>query len=146
MRQNWTKDEMDKLAEMAAQGKTNEAIARELGRTKSAVAHKRARLFSSIEERQGNVSGLFEGTVGANAVYEAVPVENVIYCDDPHRPEVITAEDDLMKEVSDVIDRLNTLSDALAGTSEFMEGGQERLEEKCAACPLERLADMLWRG
>lgn len=27
-----------------------------------------------------------------------------------------------------------------------MEDGQERLEGKCAECPLEKLADMIWRG
>lgn len=27
-----------------------------------------------------------------------------------------------------------------------MEDGQERLEAKCAECPLEKLADMIWRG
>lgn len=27
-----------------------------------------------------------------------------------------------------------------------MEDGQERLEEMCAECPLEKLADMIWRG
>ena len=49
MKQFWTKDEMDKLAEMAAQGKTNVQIAAALGRSKTSVAHKRARLFAAAE-------------------------------------------------------------------------------------------------
>lgn len=101
MKQFWTKDEMDKLAEMAAQSKTNVQIAAALCRSVGSVAHKRARLFRDAEQAD-NLSA-------------------ITYCDDPHRPVAITKEDDLMKEVSDVIDRLNTLSDALAGTSEFME-------------------------
>ena len=101
MKQFWTKDEMDKLAEMAAQGKTNVQIAAALRRSVGSVAHKRARLFHDVEQ--------------------ADKLSAVTYCDDPHRPGAITKEDELMKEVSDVIERLNTLSDALAGTSEFME-------------------------
>lgn len=101
MKQFWVKDEMDKLAEMAAQGKTNAQIAAALCRSVGSVAHKRARLFRDAEQ--------------------ADKLSAITYCDDPHRLEAITVEDDLMKEVSDVIDRLNTLSDALAGTSEFME-------------------------
>lgn len=46
MRNNWTKEQEDELILLIGQGKTNEQIARHLGRTKSAVAHKRARLFN----------------------------------------------------------------------------------------------------
>lgn len=46
MRNNWTKEQEDELILLLGQGKTNEQIAAKLGRTKSAVAHKRARLFN----------------------------------------------------------------------------------------------------
>ena len=46
MRNIWTKEQEDELILLIGQGKTNEQIARHLGRTKSAVAHKRARLFN----------------------------------------------------------------------------------------------------
>lgn len=45
MRNNWTKEQEDELILLIGQGKTNEQIAAKLGRTKSAVAHKRGRLF-----------------------------------------------------------------------------------------------------
>ena len=50
MRNNWTKEQEDELILLIGQGKTNEQIAAKLGRTKSAVAHKRARLFKEALE------------------------------------------------------------------------------------------------
>lgn len=70
MKQFWTKDEMDKLAEMAAQGKTNAQIAEALCRSVGSVAHKRARLFRDAEQTEGSMSGLFEGTAGAMEDFE----------------------------------------------------------------------------
>lgn len=72
MKQFWTKDEMDKLAEMAAQGKTNAQIAAALCRSVGSVAHKRARLFRDAEQymTEGTVSRLFEGTAGAPEDFE----------------------------------------------------------------------------
>lgn len=101
MKRYWCKEDELTLVTMANEGKTNTEIAEALGRSVGSVAHKRARLFRDAEQADKH--------------------STITYCDDPHRPGAITKEDDLMKEVSDVIDRLNTLSDALAGTSEFME-------------------------
>lgn len=101
MRQNWTEAEKSDLIRLLSCGYDNKQIAKALKRSVSSVQHKRARLFRDAEQ--------------------ADKLSAITYCDDPHRPEAITAEDDLMKEVSDVIDRLNTLSEALAGSSEFME-------------------------
>lgn len=44
--------------------------------------------------------------------------------------------------ISETCDGYCKYTDAYNG----MEGGQERLEAKCAECPLEKLADMIWRG
>lgn len=75
MRTMWTKEELDELLILIAQGKTNEQIAAKLGRTKVSVAHKRSRLFKEAEAAEGNVSGLFEGTVGALTAEAEEPEE-----------------------------------------------------------------------
>lgn len=49
----WTKEEEDELLMLIAQGKTNEQIAAKLGRTKSAVAHKRGSLFKEDPDGEG---------------------------------------------------------------------------------------------
>lgn len=46
----WTADEVDELILMAAEGKTNAQIAKKLGRTMSAIAHKRSALHLTAEK------------------------------------------------------------------------------------------------
>lgn len=50
MKHLWTQEEEAMLLQLAALGNTNEQIAKKLGRTKSAVAHKRSQLFKLMPE------------------------------------------------------------------------------------------------
>lgn len=49
MKRFWCKEDELSLMAMAAEGKTNSEIAEALGRSKTSVAHKRARLFAAAE-------------------------------------------------------------------------------------------------
>lgn len=61
-------------------------------------------------------------------------------------PEVITKLGKLEHEAFDLIGETCHGYCKYIDAYDAMEDGQERLEEKCAECPLEKLADMIWRG
>ena len=117
MKQFWTKDEMDKLAEMAAQGKTNAQIAAALCRSVGSVAHKRARLFRDAEKymTEGTVSRLFEGTAGAPEDFEEPDGEGTT---------------EFERELKYVQELLDTATNAISHNAEILEHNMAALMER----------------
>ena len=117
MKQFWTKDEMDKLAEMAAQGKTNAQIAAALCRSVGSVAHKRARLFRDAEHyiTEGSMSGLFEGTAGAMEDFEDPDGEGTT---------------ELERELKYVQELLDTTANAISHNAEILEHNMATVMER----------------
>lgn len=117
MKQFWTKDEMDKLAEMAAQGKTNAQIAAALCRSVGSVAHKRARLFRDAEQymTEGTVSRLFEGTAGAPEDFEEPDGEGTT---------------ELERELKYVQELLDTTTNAISHNAEILEHNMATVMER----------------
>lgn len=115
MKQFWTKDETDKLIVMAAQGKTNEQIAKALCRSVGSVAHKRARLFRDAEQAEGSMSGLFEGTAGA--------IEEIEEPDGKGTTE-------LERELKYVKELLDTAANAISHNAEILEHNMATVMER----------------
>ena len=117
MKQFWTKDETDKLVVMAAQGKTNEQIAKALGRSVGSVAHKRARMFRDAEQymTEGTVSRLFEGSAGAIEEIEEPDGEGTT---------------ELERELKYVQELLDAATNAISHNAEILEHNMATVMER----------------